>query len=54
MRIPPSADSRRVLVSYKWKYVHKVLVNHFVKPAQDISVVRLIDRLNITMTVNGI
>ena len=23
----PSADSRRVVVSYKWKYVHEVLVN---------------------------
>ena len=25
---PPSADSRKVVVSYKQKYVHKVLVNH--------------------------
>ena len=31
---PPSADSRRVVVSYKRKYVHKVLVNHFVKHAK--------------------
>ena len=23
----PSAHSRRVVVKYKWKYVHKVLVN---------------------------
>ena len=30
----PSADSRRVVVSYKRKYVHKVLVNHLVKLAQ--------------------
>ena len=29
----PSADSRRVVVSYKPKYVHEVLVNHLVKPA---------------------
>ena len=36
----PSADSRRVVVSYKRKYVHKVLVNHLVKLAQEKSVVR--------------
>ena len=30
---PPSADSRRVVVSYKQKYVHKVLVNRLVKLA---------------------
>ena len=36
----PSADSRRVVVSYKWKYVHKVLVNRLVKLAQEKSVVR--------------
>ena len=30
----PSADSRRVIVSYKQKYVHEVLVNRFVKLAQ--------------------
>ena len=37
MAIPlPSADSRRVVVSYK----HKVLVNGLVKPAQEKSVVR--------------
>ena len=28
---PPSADLRRVVVSYKRKYVHKVLVNGLVK-----------------------
>ena len=28
---PPYADSRRVVVSYKRKYVHEVLVDHFVK-----------------------
>ena len=27
----PSADSRRVVVSYKQKYVHEVLVNSLVK-----------------------
>ena len=31
----PSADSRRVVVSYKRKDVHKVLVNHLVKLAQE-------------------
>ena len=30
-----SADSRRVVVSYKGKYVHKVLVNCLVKLAQE-------------------
>ena len=30
----PSADTRRVVVSYKRKYVHKVLVNSLVKLAQ--------------------
>ena len=29
------ADSRRAVVSYKRKYVHKVLVNRFVKLAQE-------------------
>ena len=29
----PSTDSRRVVVSYKHKYVHKVQVNHLVKLA---------------------
>ena len=36
----PSADSRRVVVSYKRKYVHEVLVNRLVKLAQKYSVVR--------------
>ena len=36
----PSADSRRVVVSYKQKYVHKVLVNRLVKLAQEKSVAR--------------
>ena len=31
----PSAYSRRVYVSYKWKYVHEVLVNCLVKLAQE-------------------
>ena len=36
----PSADSRRVVVSYKRKYVHEVLVNRLVKLSQEKSVVR--------------
>ena len=35
-----SADSRRIVVSYKGKYVQEVLVNCFVKLAQEKSVVR--------------
>ena len=31
----PSADSRRVVVSNKAKYVHKVLINPLVKLAQE-------------------
>ena len=36
----PSADSRRVVVSYKRKFVHEALVNHLVKIAHEKSVVR--------------
>ena len=36
----PSADSRRVAVSYKGKYVHEVLVDRLVKLAQEKSVIR--------------
>ena len=36
----PSADSRRVVVSYKRKYVHEVLVNCLVKLVLETSVVR--------------
>ena len=32
---PPSTDSRRVVVSYKLKYAHEILVNHLIKPAQE-------------------
>ena len=35
--ILPSADSRRVVVSYKRKYVHQVLVNCLVKLIQEKS-----------------
>ena len=36
----PSADSRRVVVHYKGKYVHEVLVNCLAKLALEKSVVR--------------
>ena len=36
----PSAGSRRFVVGYKRKYVHKVLVNRLVKLAQEKNVVR--------------
>ena len=48
----PSADSRRVVVSYKRKYVHKVLVNRSVKLAQEKSVVRWTDHPNMTIAVD--
>ena len=35
-----SADSRRVVISYKQKFVHEVLVNRLVKLAQEKSVVK--------------
>ena len=38
--IDPSADSRRVVVSYKRKYVHEILVNRLVKLAKENSVVK--------------
>ena len=37
---PSAADSRRVVVCYKLKYVHEVLVNHLFKLVQKKSVVR--------------
>ena len=49
---PPSTDSRRVGVSYKQKYVHDVLVKCFVKLAQEKSVVRLTDHLDMTIAVD--
>ena len=47
----PSADSRRIVVSDKWKYVHKVLVNHLVKLAKK-NVYWWIDCLNMTIAVD--
>ena len=48
----PSTDSRRAVVSYKWKYVHEVLVKCMVKLAQEKSVVRWTDLLNMIITVD--
>ena len=36
----PLIHSRRVVVSYKRKFVHELLVNRLFKPAQEKSVVR--------------
>ena len=47
----PSADSRRVVVSYKLMYVHEVLVNHLVKLARK-SVVSLTDRPEMTIAID--
>ena len=33
----PFADSRRVVVSYEWKYVHEALVKRIVKLAQEVN-----------------
>ena len=45
---PPSADSRRIGVSYKRKYAHEILVNHLVKLCQGKSVARF----NMTIAVD--
>ena len=47
----PSSDSRRVVVSYKQNYVHEVSDNCLVKLAQEKSVVRWIDRPDMTIAV---
>ena len=48
----PLIYSRRVVVSYKRKYVHKLLVNRLFKPAQEKSVVRWTDRPAMTIAVD--
>ena len=48
----PSADSRRVDVSYKQKYVHEVLVNHLVMLAQEKFVVGWTDRPDMTISID--
>ena len=47
-----SADSRRVVVNYKRKYVHKALVNCSVRLAEEKSVVRWTDRSVMTIAVD--
>ena len=49
--LPPSTNSRRVVVSHKRKYVHKVLINCLVKLAQKKSVVRWTDRPDMTIAI---
>ena len=48
----PSAGSRRVVVSYKLKYVHEVLINCLVKFAKEKSMVRSTDRPDMTIAVD--
>ena len=48
----PFADSRRVVVCYKPRYVQEVLVNRLVKLAQEKSVVMLTDGPNLTIAVD--
>ena len=48
----PSADSRRIVVKYKQKYVYQVLVNHLIKLAQEKSVIRWTDRPDMTIAVD--
>ena len=47
-----SADSRWVVVGYKRKYVHVVLVTCLVKLAQEKSMVRRTDLLDMTIAVD--
>ena len=48
----PSADSGKAVFIYKQVYVHKVLVNCLIKLAQDKSVARSTDSLNMTIAVD--
>ena len=48
----PSADSSRVVVSYKRKYVHEVLVYFLVKLAQEKNVVKGTDHPDMTIAVD--
>ena len=48
----PSADSRKVIVSYKQKYVNDVLVYGFVMLTREKSVVRLTDHPDMTIAVD--
>ena len=48
----PSPDSRRVVISYKRKNGHEVVVNYFVKLAQEKSVVKWTDCPAMTIAVD--
>ena len=48
----PLIHSRRVVVSYKRKYVHELLVNRLFTPAQEKSVVRWTDSPAMTIAVD--
>ena len=48
----PSAVSRRVVVSHKPKYEHRVLVNHLVKLTHEKSVVKKTARPNMIIAVD--
>ena len=48
----PYTDTRRVVVCYKRKHVHQVLVNHLVKLVQEKSVVRRTDHPDMTIAVD--
>ena len=47
-----STDSRRVVVNYKRKYVHKILIKGILMQGQIKSVVRLTDCLQMTIAVD--
>ena len=48
----PSADWRRLVVSFQWKYVHEVLINSLVKLAQEKCGVRWTDHPDMTIAVD--
>ena len=48
----PSADSRRVDISYKQKYVHQVLIYRIVKLAQEKRVVRWTNHPDMTIAAD--
>ena len=50
--LPSLNLSRRVVVSYKRKYVHEVLVNSLFKHDQEKSVVKLTDRPAMVLAVD--
>ena len=49
---PPSADLRKAVVSYNQKYVHRVLAKLSVLSLPRKSVVKLTDRLGITIAID--